>query len=615
MVYRDISNIEIPYFVWKKVKSIDHVNPNVAFDTETVKGRCFLISDSEGDFRDIDDLYTLLYYLNQKKYRDTVNWFYNLEYDTNAILKYLDFKRRQQIAFFNYVDYEDFKIRIIPKKELKISKIKKDGNLHHTTSFYDLAQFYEMQPLKKLAEKTDYAKVDVEDIQNINLEKYQSDIAYRKLIQDRCIIDCKITKQLADQFTDNINKIVKINKYKSKASIARRYVLENISHSLKLPSPRILQAALNSYHAGHIEACKLGIFKNIVNYDINSAYPSFTAVLYDTTGVYRHNYEYEPDTAYSFYLVQLEYENDNLSPLWASISNKNYHVNGNIEIWITQPEMEFFMNHGFDVKIKEAHHILKSEDHEQPFKELIHNLYEKRLEAKKRGDPIQLTYKIILNSIYGVTINVVNKQEISDEETDDFIVNEDGNLVFYKKTYKASNMYNPLFATYITAQTRAKLFNDFYKHLDKLISINTDGVYLLGGNGVKVSKKLGDYSKKSIDKIMVLGSGRYFSFVGDEVDNAESKFRSIPKSPSEIFEMMKDAHTDHLSIERQKPIKLKESVKIKDYRDRFNEFRSITKNVYFKIDRRYWYDEFNTIDDIFDKTIESRPFYISELDR
>ena len=392
-------------------------------------------------------------------------------------------------------------------------------------------------------------------------------------------------------------------------------MLENISHSLKLPSSRILQAALNSYHAGHIEACKLGIFKNIVNYDINSAYPSFTAELYDTSGVYRHNHEYEPDTAYSFYLVQLEYENDNLSPLWISISNKNYHVNGNIETWITQPEIEFFINHGFDVEIKEAHHILKSKDHEQPFKELIHNLYEKRLEAKKRGDSIQLTYKIILNSIYGVTINVINKQEISDEETDNFIVNEDGNLVFYKKTYKASNMYNPLFATYITAQTRAKLFNNFYKHLDKLISINTDGVYLLGGNGVKVSKKLGDYSKKSIDKIMVLGSGRYFSFVGDEVDNAESKFRSIPKSPSEIFNMMKETHTDHLSIDRQKPIKLKESVKIKDYRDRFNEFRSITKNVYFKIDRRYWYDEFNTIDDIFDKTIESRPFYITELDR
>ena len=101
MVYKDISNIEIPYFVWKRVKPINNVNSNVAFDTETVKGRCFLISDSEGDFRNIDDLYALLCYLNQKKYRTTVNWFYNLEYDINAILKYLDFRKRQQIAFFN----------------------------------------------------------------------------------------------------------------------------------------------------------------------------------------------------------------------------------------------------------------------------------------------------------------------------------------------------------------------------------------------------------------------------------------------------------------------------------------------------------------------------------
>ena len=73
-------------------------------------------------------------------------------------------------------------------------------------------------------------------------------------------------------------------------------------------------------------------------------------------------------------------------------------------------------------------------------------------------------------------------------------------------------------------------------------------------------------------------------------------------------------HTDHLSISRDKPIKLKESVKIKAYRDRLNEFRNVTKNVFFKIDRRVWYDQFETIDDIFDKRIESRPYNVNELD-
>ena len=625
MVHRDITDIEIPFFIWKTLKPLKTVYSNIALDTETIKGRCFLISDSNKRTVFIEDLYTLLSYLNAKEYRKSVNWFYNLEYDTNAILKYLSFEDRKEIALNNIIDYEGFRIQIIPKKELKIGKIGHDDKMHNQTFFYDLAQFYDMQKLKNLALKTQYRKVEVDDIKQINVNKYQNDINYYQLINDRIEYDCLIAKELADQFTSDISPIVKINKYKSKASIARRYVLENLKRSLKVPNKTLIQTALNAYHAGHIEACKLGIFKNIYNYDLNSAYPSFTADLYDTSGVFKHNQEYEPDTAYSFYLIGIDYYDKNLTPIWINSHQKNYHVNGNLDIWVTQPELEFFMAKGFDYKIKKAYHLLKRKNHDQPFNDLVHYLYEKRLEAKKDNNPIQQTYKIILNSIYGVTINTISKNEISEVETNDFRINKNGEIVFYKETFKATNMYNPLFGAYITAQTRIKLFTDFYKHLDKLISVNTDGVYLTSKNNVKVSKKLGDYSLDKIDKIMVLGSGRYFSFNKDisdtvsrqdtwVVDDKESKFRSIPKNPSDIYNMMLNNHNDHLSISRDKPIKLKESVKIKAYRDRFNEFRNVTKNVYFKIDRRHWFDQFTTIDDIFDKKIESRPFNVDELD-
>ena len=615
MVYRNISDIELPFFIWKTVKPIKTIFPNVAFDTETRDGRCFLISNSNRRSVYIDNLYDLLTYLNIKNYRKSVNWFYNLEYDTNGLLKYLLFDDREEIAENNSVDYEDYRISIIPKKELKIGKINKDDKVKHPTFFYDLAQFYEFKHLKELAAQTQYDKVEVEDIQQIDVDRYLTDGGYKALINDRCEYDSMIAKELADQFTLQIEQIVGINKYRSKASIARKYVLENLKHSLKMPNKQIIQAALNTYHAGHIEACKLGIFKSVYNYDLNSAYPYNIANLYTTDGRFKHNQEYEPDTAYSFYLIEIDYYDDNLTPVWVNSHQKNYHPNGKLDIWVTQPELEFFMDKGFDYKIKKAYHIMKSKDHEQPFKELVNDLYEKRLEAKKDNDPIQQTYKIILNSIYGVTINTISKNEISEVETDNFKVNKNGEIIFYKKTFKATNMYNPLFGAYITAQTRITLFTDFYKHLDKLISVNTDGVYLQTPVHVKVSKKLGDYSLDKINKIMVLGSGRYFSFNKDgEVNNKESKFRSIPKSPSEIYNMMINNHTDHLSISRDKPIKLKESVKIKAYRDRLNEFRNVTKNVFFKIDRRVWYDQFETIDDIFDKRIESRPYTVSELD-
>ena len=615
MTHRIARDIEVPMFCWQKLKPLKGALPNLCFDTETMKGYAFLINNSDNDKRDITSFYDIASYLSDRRYTKTVNWFYNLEYDTNAFLRFLPFKKRAEMAHYNTVDYEGFRITIIPKKELKIGRIGGGDKVAHTVCYFDLAQFYEMVPLKKLAEQTNYAKVDVEDIQNIDLEKYDTDNAYNALINERCLIDCKITQELANKYTKIINPIVIINKYKSKASIARRFVLENIAHSLKVPSTNLIQKALNSYHAGHIEACKLGIFENIRNYDINSAYPTNIADLYDTGGVYKHNKEYEPDTAYSFYKIDIDYQDDNLTPVWANSHNRNYHPTGKMEIWVTQPELEFFMERGLDFQIIEANHILKRTDHKRPFGELVNFLYEKRLEAKKAGDPIQMTYKIILNSMYGVTINAFNKHEISEVETDEFKINERGEMVFYKKTFKAGNMYNPLFAAYICAHTRIRLFTDFYKYLDKLVSINTDGVYLTSDVNVPVSKKLGEYSLKKIDKIMVMGSGRYFSF--DEygrVDDQESKFRSIPKSPTEILQMMESNKKDStLCITRDKPIKLKESVKVRKYKDRFNEFRSVTKNVAFKTDRRFWYDDFNTIGDIFDKQIESRPFNMTEL--
>jgi hypothetical protein len=135
----------------------------MAFDTETVNGRCFLISDSDGNHlndKEFKDLTGLLSYLNQKKYRITNNWFYNLEYDTNAILHFLTFDERQFIASFNYVNYDKYRISIIPKKELKISVLQ-DDKLLHTTAFYDLAQFYNFKKLETLAKDTIHDKVYV----------------------------------------------------------------------------------------------------------------------------------------------------------------------------------------------------------------------------------------------------------------------------------------------------------------------------------------------------------------------------------------------------------------------------------------------------------------------
>lgn len=630
MVHRNIHDIEIPFFIWKQLKPLRQQKPNLAFDTETIEGRCFLIANSEGEIRndqEFENLYGLLKFSNGQKFKQSVNWFYNLDYDTNAILKFLSFQDRKHIAQFNQVDYEDYRIQIIPRKELKISKIR-DGKPSNPTYFFDLAQFYNFTPLKVLAQQTNYNKVYVEDISQVDLERYYSDTEYHNLWNDRCVIDCKITVELADKLTNNIKKIVNVNSYKSKASIARRYVLENLNHHLKMPSTNVLDAALKAFHAGHIETCRLGTFQNIRNYDINSAYPSFIANLYETGGNYIHNKEYEPDTAYSFYLVELDFYNEYMSPVWYLKSNGNYHINGKCETWITQPEIEYFMANGYDLTIIKAYHIKKNRFTEKPFYNLVHDLYKERLKAKDNKDDIEKVYKVILNSIYGVTLNAIHKKELSDYETDLYEIIDD-KLVFYESKYIAGNMYNPVFGTFITANTRMKLFNDFNNKLDKIVSVNTDGVYLTSKVNLPLDKKLGNYSYKKLPKMMLMGSGRYFVSDGNGVDNGESRFRGVPLKPNKICEIMKDNKTDQtIELVKEKPIKLKESVRnsnyhyttfakfpIQDYvhRDHFNVFNKVVKQIYFKTERRYWFDEIGVISDLWDKQITSRPFDIQEL--
>ena len=631
IVHRNIHDIEIPFFIWKRLKPLKSIKRNLAWDTETKDGRCFLIANSDGEImneREFGDLRGLLAFLTKQKHKQSVNWFYNLDYDTNAILKFLSFENRKHIAYFNQVDYEDYRIQIIPRKELKISKIR-DGKPSNPVYFHDAAQFYNFTPLKVLAAQTGYNKVYVADISQVNIDKYYGDTEYRNLWNDRCVIDCKITVELANKLTENIKKIVGVNSYKSKASIARRYVLENLNHDLKMPSVNVLDAALKAFHAGHIETCRLGVFNNIKNLDINSAYPSFIANLYETGGSFMHNSEYESDTAYSFYLVDVEYFNDFISPVWHLKSNGNYHVTGICKnVWITQPEIEYFMNNDYKVNILKAYHIKKTRFTEKPFYNLVHDLYKLRLQAKEEKDEIEQVYKVILNSIFGVTLNAINIKQLSDYETDLYDV-IDGKLIFYESKYVAGNMYNPVYGCWITSGTRTKLFNDFNKVLDKIISINTDGVYLTKKINLPVNKKLGDYSYKNLPKIMFMGSGRYFINNGNGVDDKESRFRGVPLKPSAICDIMRgNKNNQTIELVKEKPIKLKESVRnsnyfsrtfskfpVQDYteNDQFNVFNKVVKQIYFKTERRHWFDEVTKVSDLWDKQIESRPFDIEEL--
>jgi|LGVE01.1.fsa_nt_gb hypothetical protein len=638
MVHRNIFDIEMPKYLWQPSKPVKSAKPNMAFDSETQEGYTRLIADSNGRKIALSNLKEYLEFLSYMPYRSTVNWWYNLSYDQNSLLKFLDRDQRKEMIIRNQIDVEGFRISIIPNKELQISTLvkdeyNKDGSkkIARSIFFYDLAQFYDFKPLKILAPLVDMEKVEVEDIQNIDWMKYQVDDSYHKLINDRCVIDSEITKLLADKLTKEINKVVIVNKYKSKATIARQYVLENLKKKLDLPDYGLLQASLDCFHAGHIETMSMGSFQNVYNADINSAYPHAMSQLPSTEGIYLRNRNYEPDTIYSYYKIIIDYHNDFSSPLWYSKGSNNYHANGLFNTWVTKPEYEYLISTDFNPIIEKAYHLKETSQTIKPFENLIHDLYERRMQAKREKDPIEKVIKVILNSMYGVTINTVLKYEESEDDTDIWIVNAYNEIINYEKTFKATNMYNPLFATQITALTRMKIFNDFKKYFQHIKAISTDGIYLTKKpHSIKVTEGLGNYSLDKINKYILLGSGRYFSLDKDDnVESSHSRFRGVSLPPSQMYGAM-DINRDKKNIEvnKTKVIKLKEAHKNSKYynltfasfplqqfnqTDLFNTFQITQKKINFYEQRRKWYGEFETIQDIFDTQLISRPYNTSEL--
>lgn len=620
-IQRDIEKVELKGNEWVLRKPTKNIKLNVGWDSETIEGKPFLMANS--NLKGINHLYSddileYLDFLTMFQFRSTNNFWFNLDYDIAALVKLLPHDIAYELTYNNSTEYEGFKLKYIINKMFRITK---DGL---GSTHYDISQFYNKQPLKDLAHKTSYDKVKVDDISNIDLKRVKNDPIYHKLITDRCLIDARMTKELSDQFTDKSNMVVKNNRYLSVASIARAYFLTNLTKRLKLPSKRIMDYGLKSFHGGWIEALKLGTFKKAFNIDIVSAYPSVMANLYSCNGIWSTRINETRDTVYSFYKANIDFYDDNISPLWFNHKNKDYHPNGEIEITITGLEYDWFISKGFNVDIISATHLLKSKNHEQPFNQLIHSLFDKRRVAKDNEDEIEQIYKLILNSAYGCTINDVEKIvpcTLNEWEHDGsnpwHIYDINDETIFYIVKNLSTSMYNPVFASYITAGCRVQLLNTLWKHRDKVISINTDGAYLKSKIPIKNSKKLGEWSFKQYNQLMVMGNGRYFVYDKDGILNTKQSafrgLRSAKKNMPIVDQQIKDKpDTLGIEIEYTRPLKLKECVKTGNY-DGINIFTDKRTNISFILDRRLWENEIMTNNDLIDNQINSMPLTTNEI--
>lgn len=630
MKCRNIEKIELPKWLWEKKKPITKDYPIKSLDTETFNddkdvGKCFLIADSDSDYKIIHNFEDCLNFLLRKKYQNSINFWYNIKYDTNAILKHLPKKHIESLILYDQTIFffrgKEIKISIIPDKLLKFQI----G--HHTIKFFDLAQFYDKQKLEKIAYKVQSEKKYIEDISSISRYKFYHNEIYRNEIIDRCITDSQIQQKLAVLINDTYKKFCSVRNYYSSASIARQYILQNLEFDkLPLPSSKIMGMALNAYNAGRFEVFQKGFFPKMYEYDINSAYPEIIKDLAVTEGIYKYNYQYEPESLYSYFNIDCEIYDTVISPLkFQTKNNLLIYPNGKFKnIWIDKSDYESIYNSGFNIKINEAGHLFNDEPI-FPFK-YIEDTYYYRKEVEKNDKELANAIKRTLNSIYGVFINV-NIQKVfttEDSNNTDFIILDD-KIYFINKKFIAGNMFNPLFACTVTSKVRNKLYNDFLKYDDKVIAFATDGVKLTDKVNIKQSDKLGGYKREDTKDNILIGSGVYQIETKEKI---KTKFRGFDVDLNLKDLLEKNLNKKTISQISRKVLSMKTCYRthildVYDDNDTFiesknldlddiNRFVKIEKNLNINFDKkREWERDFINCKDVLENTINSLPLTVS----
>ena len=460
--------------------------PIFSLDTETWKGNIFLIADSDGRFLDDISAKSVIQFLFHKKFQESWNFFYNLGYDAEVILKLLDdelqvYKRTNTLQF----RYKDFKLTYIPDKVLRITQ----G--HHSVVFFDNAQYFRVS--LSVAYETNIKKLPDSYKQFKEKRSSFSPSFYahnKKKVRNYCITDCKLARELGRYWINQFQKVFGFycSKWISSGYLAEKVLINN---SIEIPKfnsiPYDIQKLAWSVvdHGGRFEITKRGFIGNVNLYDINSAYPYAITKIPDlNNGNWIKEKQIHQDAELGFFRIIADIPDEkHLAPFPFKKGYRIFFPTGKFETIVTLQELLSCGNPKF-YKILESYQFIPNSDY-HPYKEFIENLYLKRLELKQKNDHLQRPLKVILNSIYGKTGQKANGM---------------------------GNLFNPVIFVLITGMIRAMLYRFILKNNleNDTIALATDSILTTKKLDID-SNKIGEFSfEQQADDCYILQNGYHF---------------------------------------------------------------------------------------------------------
>lgn len=549
----------------------------------------------------IDTLYKFLYGIDSRG----VYFCFNLRFDAQAIIKLLPPDLWTELWNNNNCVYKNYAIHYIQGKLLSISKIKKttalknelkqkeilkkgskyyekgkhkgeikeinvnqgwdpDTETYHDTfhkvesvNIYDVATFYKGESLDSAAKTfLGIPKMDTIDRQKLgeSMEYYDK---HREEIILYCKSDAMLAQFLAIESKEQFENLgIDFVRPLSVANLAGKWVLKNYKYPKSDTfDPTYMDIARQAYRGGMFQTLQRGVFEDIWDYDIVSAYPSvmetlphwsngeFVEVKDPDIGEYGWYYckfdcPYIPHQTNKKWKISDYWENKELS-----FETPNFQIIypvGEREAIITKIEYEWMKKHNFPCEFiagLEWHNNFGNEKDNLPSPfSWVPMMFEQRKKIKKIKEKYaeQYNIKIVLNSFYGKTAQ-------------------------YKHGITPTT--NFFYSSYITAATRLKLSEIMVKHPDSILNVATDGFLSTKRiTGLDIGENLGQWEEKKYQRGLLLGSGMYQVWVDTSFDKPKyyTKARGVTDNRNwDMYGAMVDNLTsDTIQFTRHSPISL-----------------------------------------------------------
>lgn len=567
------------------------------FDTETLNGYCKLICDSDGKYLLDGNIYDIIKFLTMEKNLKTHNFFFNLNYDVNAIIKFLPRKNLEELKEFNETDFDKYRIFFIPRKIFSISK---DRNRAY--KFYDVAQFFKGS-LDKTSKK--YLQLDKyqKSYQNIDGAILGTSKSYwkknEKMIIEYCINDCILTRKIGELLHKTVYETIKLypKKYMSKATLTKEYLKKSVDipNIQNIPLGAITYA-FNTYTGGRFEIIEKGNIGQCSLFDIKSAYPFYFRNLLDITkGKWKKVKSLNENADYGYYLVEVYAKYNIISPLtyYASNGTLVYPIIAYTR-YMTKNELIEYEKY-IDYEIIDGWEFY-ADEYVYPFANFIDTIFAKKNAVTDKDSFEYDLYKILMNGGYGLFMEKIRKA--------------DG-------LFHVGELFNPIYATEITTNTQIQVFKYAMLDIKNFVGFATDSALFKGNPDLPTGNNLGDWEKEKTGEGLVLKSGIYR--IADKMQSRGMRKTENLKTPFgeyiNLFEYIQmNPNLTSYPILLNNPLTFAKVIQChKKYsQSDINVFTPESYEIDINKDiKRIWDDEFKGGFDLLQRSIKSKPIILA----